>query len=195
MPSGRPTAVTAAALNAGVGQGGAFLDIDIDDEQEIIDTNVSSTVRLAKLVLRDMNSRGEGRVLFTSSIASMMPGTYQAVYNASKSFVQSFAQALQEELKDSGVTITSLMPGPTETDFFHRAEMDDTKVGASTKDSAAQVAKQGFEALMKGDKKLVGGGVGTKVQGMASKVLPDSVKGVLHRDMAQPGSAQPGSAE
>ena len=184
--TGRPLA--AAALNAGVGQGGAFLDIDIADEQEIIDTNITSTVRLAKLVLRDMNARGEGRVLFTSSIASTMPGTFQAVYNASKSFVQSFAQALQEELKDSGVTITSLMPGPTETNFFHRADMDDTKVGASDKDSAAQLGKQGFEALMKGDKKLVGGGIGTKLQGAAAKVLPDSVKGKLHRDMAEPGS-------
>jgi uncharacterized protein len=157
-------------------------------------------VRLAKLVLRDMSGRGAGRVLFTSSIASTMPGSFQAVYNASKSFVQSFAEALQEELKDSGVTITSLMPGPTETDFFHRADMDDTKVGASSKDSAAQVAKQGFEALMKGEKKLVAGGFGTKAQGLASKVLPDSVKGVLHRNMAEPGSAQadaaqPGSAQ
>ena len=86
-------------------------------------------MRLAKLVLRDMAARGEGRVLFTSSIASTMPGSFQAVYNASKSFVQSFAEALQEELKDSGVTITSLMPGPTETNFFHRADMDDTRSG------------------------------------------------------------------
>ena len=100
--TGRPLA--AAALNAGVGQGGAFVDTDLADEQEIIDTNITSTVRLAKLVLRDMNGRGEGRVLFTSSIASTMPGSFQAVYNASKSFVQSFAEALQEELKDSGVT-------------------------------------------------------------------------------------------
>jgi short-subunit dehydrogenase len=185
--TGRPLA--AAALNAGVGQGGRFLDIDVADEQDIIDTNVTSTVRLAKHVLRDMDARGEGRVLFTSSIASTMPGSFQAVYNASKSFVQSFAEALQEELKDSGVTITSLMPGPTETNFFHRADMDDTKVGSSSKDSAAQVAEQGFEALMKGEKKLVAGGVGTKAQGLASKVLPDSVKGVLHRGMAEPGSA------
>jgi uncharacterized protein len=186
--AGRPLA--AAALNAGVGQGGPFVDNDIADEQEIIDTNVSSTVRLAKLVLRDMNARGEGRVLFTSSIASTMPGSFQAVYNASKSFVQSFAEALQEELKDSGVTITSLMPGPTETNFFHRAEMDDTKVGAGSKDSAAQVAEQGFEALMKGEKKLVAGGAGTKSQGLAAKVLPDSVKGLLHRNMAEPGSGE-----
>lgn len=186
--AGRPLA--AAALNAGVGQGGRFLDIDIADEQEIIDVNVTSTVRLAKLVLRDMAARDSGRVLFTSSIASTIPGTFQAVYNASKSFVQSFAEALQEELKDSGVTITLLMPGPTETNFFHRADMDDTSVGSSSKDSAAQVAEQGFTALMKGEKKLVAGGLGTKAQGLASKVLPDSVKGVMHRSMAEPGSGK-----
>ena len=191
--TGRPLA--AAALNAGVGQGGAFVDIAVAAEQEIIDTNVPSPVRLAKLVLRDMNARGEGRVLFTSSIASTMPGTFQAVYNASKSFVQSFAEALQEELKDSGVTITSLMPGPTETDFFHRADMDDTKVGASSKDSAAQVAEQGFTALMKGEKKIIAGGLGTKAQGLAAKVLPDSVKGAMHRQMAEPGSAGSSGAE
>jgi len=186
--TGRP--VSAAALNAGVGRGGAFLDTDLDDEIEIIDLNITSTVRLAKRLLRDMAARDEGRVLITSSIASTMPGSFQAVYNASKSFLQSFAEAVANELKDTGVTITSLMPGPTETNFFHRADMDDTKVGASSKDSAEQVAKQGFEALMKGDKKIVAGGLGTKAQGMAAKVLPDSVKGAMHRQMAEPGSAE-----
>src|SRR3954465_6095693 len=185
---GRP--LDAVALNAGVGRGGAFIDTDLADEQEIIDLNITSTVHLSKLVLRDMAARNEGKVLITSSIASTMPGSFQAVYNASKSFLQSFAEALQEELKDTGVTITSLMPGPTETNFFHRADMDDTKVGASSKDSPEQVAKQGFEALMKGDKKIVAGGLGTKAQGMAAKVLPDSVKGAMHRQMAEPGSAE-----
>jgi short-subunit dehydrogenase len=146
-------------------------------------------VRLAKHVLRDMAARSEGRVLFTSSIASTMPGSYQAVYNASKSFIQSFAQAVAEELKDRGVTVTSLMPGPTETDFFHRAEMDDTKVGASQKDDPAQVAKQGFEALMKGEGKVVGGSLGTKAQEALGSVLPDRVKAAMHSRMAEPGSA------
>jgi short-subunit dehydrogenase len=185
---GRPLA--AAALNAGVGQGGAFLDTDIADEQEIIDLNISSTVRLAKLVLRDMAASDEGRVLITSSIASTMPGTFQAVYNASKSFLQSFAEALQSELRDTGVTITSLMPGPTETDFFHRADMDDTRVGASdSKDEAAPVAKQGFEALMKGEARVVAASVGTKVQEAVGKVVPDRLKAEAHRKMAEPGSA------
>jgi uncharacterized protein len=185
--TGRP--LDAAALNAGVGQGGAFLDTDIADELEIIDLNVTSTVRLAKLVLRDMAARDEGRVLITSSIASTMPGTFQAVYNASKSFLQSFAEALQSELKDTRVTVTSVMPGPTETDFFHRADMDDTRVGASSKDDPAQVAKQGFEALMKGEARVVAGSLGTKTQEAVGKAMPDRLKAEAHRKMAEPGSA------
>jgi short-subunit dehydrogenase len=179
----------AVALNAGVGQGGAFVDTDIADEQAIIDLNVSSTVRLAKHVLRDMTRRGEGRVLITSSIASTMPGTFQAVYNASKSFLQSFAEALQSELRDTGVTITSLMPGPTETDFFHRADMDDTRIGAAKKDDAAAVAKQGFEALMKGEARVVASSFSTKAQEAVGKVVPDRLKAEAHRKMAEPGSA------
>ena len=176
----------AAALNAGVGRGGAFLDIELADELEIIDLNITSTVHLAKLVLRDMTARGAGRLLITSSIASTMPGSFQAVYNASKSFLQSFAEALQEELKDSAVTITSLMPGPTETEFFERADMLDTKVGQSEKDDPAQVAEQGFEALMKGERKLVAGSLKTKVQGVANSMLPDALKAKAHREMAEP---------
>jgi short-subunit dehydrogenase len=186
--TGRP--VSAAALNAGVGRGGAFLDTDLDDELEIIDVNITSTVRLAKRLLRDMAALDEGRVLITSSIASTMPGSFQAVYNASKSFLQSFAEAVANELKDTGVTITSLMPGPTDTNFFHRADMDDTLVGTSSKDDPAQVAAQGFEALMGGKDKLVAGSVGTKAQGLANKVLPDKLKAAAHRRMAEPGSAQ-----
>jgi short-subunit dehydrogenase len=185
--SGRP--VDAIAINAGRGIGGDFTrQTDLRDELNVIDVNVTSTVHLAKRVLPDLVARGAGRVLFTSSIASMMPGTYQAVYNASKSFVQSFAEALRNELKDTGVTVTSLMPGPTDTEFFHRAEMDDTRVGASQKDDPALVAKQGFEALMKGEEKTVAGSVKTKVQAAASKVLPDSAKAQMHRKMAEPGS-------
>jgi short-subunit dehydrogenase len=190
--AGRP--VAAAALNAGVGRGGAFVDIDPADDQEIIDVNVSSTVQLAKRLLRDMAARDEGRVLITSSIASTMPGSYQAVYNASKSFLQSFAEALQEELRDTGVTVTSLMPGPTETDFFHRADMDDTRVGASEKDDPAQVAEQGFRALMSGERKVVAGSLSTKASGVANDVLPDAVKARVHRSMAEPGSAGDGGA-
>jgi len=140
--------------------------------------------------LKDMVMRDDGRMLITSSIASTMPGSFQAVYNASKSFLQSFAQALQNELKDTNITITSLMPGPTDTNFFHRAGMEDTHVGQAQKDDPAQVAKQGFDALMSGEGKIIAGSATTKVQGIASKVLPDKLKAATHRQMAEPGSGE-----
>jgi short-subunit dehydrogenase len=146
-------------------------------------------VQLAKLVVRDMVARNEGRMLFTSSIASTMPGSFQAVYNASKSFVQSFALALRNELKDTDVTVTSLMPGPTETEFFERADMLDTKVGTDDKDDPADVAKDGFEALMAGKERVVSHSPKTKAQGRASRFMPDSAKAAMHRGMAEPGSA------
>src|SRR4051812_31463361 len=186
---GRP--VDAIALNAGIGAGGAFAtDTDLHDELKLIDLNVRSTVHLAKHVVADMVKRDEGRMLFTSSIASTMPGSFQAVYNASKSFVQSFALALRDELKDTGVTVTALMPGPTETEFFERADMLDTKVGAGDKDDPADVARDGFEALMSGDERVVSASLSTKLQGRGSRLIPDSVKAAMHRRMAEPGSAK-----
>jgi short-subunit dehydrogenase len=181
---GRP--LDAAALNAGIGRGGAFIDTDWADELAILQLNVVSTTALLKLVLVEMTGRNEGRVLVTSSIASTMPGSFQAVYNASKSYLQSLTEAVQNELKDTDVTITSLMPGPTDTNFFHRADMDDTTVGQGSKDDPAQVAEQGFEALMNGEKKLTAGSLKTKAQGLANKVLPDALKAEAHRQMAEP---------
>jgi uncharacterized protein len=186
--TGRP--VDALALNAGRGAGGAFAtDTALADELEVIDLNVRSTVHLAKYVVSDMVERDEGRILFTSSIASTMPGSFQAVYNASKSFVQSFALALRNELKDTGVSVTSLMPGPVETEFFERADMLDTKVGASDKDDPADVARDGFEALMAGEDRVVSHSASTKTQARAGRLMPDSAKAEMHRKMAEPGSA------
>ena len=184
--TGRP--LDAAALNAGVGLGGRFVENDLTAELDMIDLNVKSTVHLAKRVLGDMVARNQGRVLITSSIASTMPGSFQAVYNGTKSFLQSFAEAVANELKDTGVVITSLMPGPTDTNFFHRAEMDDTKVGQGSKDDPAEVARQGFEALMDRDQKVVAGSLKTKSMAAADKVLPDALKAEQHRKMAEPGS-------
>jgi uncharacterized protein len=192
--TGRP--MRAVALNAGIGEGGAFASrdpekaSDLDDELRIVDLNVRSTVRLAKYAARDMVARGEGRLLFTSSIASTMPGSFQAVYNASKAFVQSFALALRDELKDSGVTVTALMPGPTDTAFFARAEMLATKVGAGPKDDPADVAADGFEALMEGKDKIVPGSLTTRLQGRTGRFIPDRAKAAMHRRMAEPGSAR-----
>jgi short-subunit dehydrogenase len=191
--AGRP--VAALALNAGIGAGGAFAGPDGDrtdlaQELRLVDLNVRSTVHLAKLVIGDMVARDEGRVLFTSSIASTMPGSFQAVYNASKSFVQSLALAIRNELKDTNVTITSLMPGPTDTEFFERADMLDTKVGAGAKDDPADVARDGFEALMAGEERVVSASLKTKAQGRAARFMPDSAKAEMHRKMAEPGSAK-----
>jgi uncharacterized protein len=187
--TGRP--VDALALNAGIGAGGAFAtETDLADELKLIDLNVRSTVHLCKLVVAGMVERDEGRILFTSSVAATMPGAFQAVYNASKSFVQSFALAIRNELKDTGITVTALMPGATETEFFERADMEDTKVGAAEKDDPAEVARQGFDALMAGKERVVGGALKNKAQVVASRVLPDSVKAEKHREMAEPGSAK-----
>jgi uncharacterized protein len=181
----------ALALNAGIGAGGAFIgDTALADELKLIDLNVRSTVHLAKLLLPRMVERREGRVLVTSSIASTMPGPFQAVYNASKSFVQSFALALRNELKDTGVTVTSLMPGPTETEFFARADMLDTKVGTGDKDDAADVARDGYEAMMAGKERVVSHSLSTKAQGRGSRFLPDSAKAEMHRRQAEPGTAK-----
>ena len=187
--AGRP--VAAVALNAGVGAGGEFANgTDLEDELRVVDLNVRGTVHLAKHVVRDMVERGEGRILLTSSIASTMPGTFQAVYNASKSFVQSFALALRAELKDTGVTVTSLMPGPTETEFFERADMTDTPVGAGPQDDPADVARDGFEALMAGKERVVSASMTTKMQGRMSRLLPDAAKARAHALMAKPGGAE-----
>jgi short-subunit dehydrogenase len=181
---GRP--LDAAALNAGIGLGRAFVDQALADVMSLIDLNVRSTTHLAHLVLRDMAARGTGRVLVTSSIASTMPGAFQAVYNATKSYEQSLVEALQEELKDSGVTLTALMPGPTETEFFERGDLEDTRVGQGPKDDAADVAKQGFEALMAGERRVVAASLRTRLMEATNKVLPDRLKAAQHRAMAEP---------
>ena len=182
--------VDALVLNAGIGAGGDFArETDLRKELRLIDLNVRSTVHLCKLVVRDMVARDAGRILFTSSVASTMPGAYQAVYNASKSFVQSFALALRNELQDTDVSVTSLMPGPTETEFFERADMLDTPIGEEEKDDPAEVARQGYEALMAGKEKVVGGSLKNKAQTVLGKVVPDSVKAEMHRKMAEPSGA------
>jgi uncharacterized protein len=188
--SGRP--VDALALNAGIGEGGDFArGTDLQQELELIDLNVRSTVHLSKLLIADMVRRGSGRVLFTSSIASTMPGTFQAVYNASKSFVQAFALAIRRELRGTGVSVTSLMPGPTDTDFFRRAHMEDTRVGSSDqKDDPAEVARQGFDALMEGRERVVPGSLVNRLLAYGGRLVPDRAKAEAHRLMAEPGSAR-----
>jgi short-subunit dehydrogenase len=182
--------VDAIAINAGVGVGGEFArETDLQDELNLINLNIVSSVHLAKRVVKDMVERGEGRILFTSSIAALQPGPFEAVYAASKAFLHSFSEGLRNELKDTGVTVTALMPGPTDTNFFHRAGMDDTNAGSGQKDNPAEVAKQGFEALMAGKDDILAGSLKTKVLGNVSKVLPDVVNAEQHRKLTEPGSA------
>jgi short-subunit dehydrogenase len=187
--TGRP--VDALVVNAGVGVSGPFVgDSTLDEQLTVVDLNVRSSVHLAKRLLPAMAARGSGRVLFTSSIAAVMPGPFQTVYNASKAFLLSFSEALREELKDSGVTVTALMPGPTDTEFFDRADMGDTKLGASDKkDDPAVVAKEGFEAMMAGKDRVVAGSFMNKAQVAAANVLPDKTLAAQHRKMSEPGSA------
>jgi uncharacterized protein len=182
--------VDALLANAGRGLGRGFLDQDPADWRRVVETNITGTLLLVQKVGRDMRSAGAGRILITGSIAGFMPGTYQAVYNCTKAFLDSFSFALRHELKESGVTVTCLMPGATETDFFERADMMDTKVGTQKKDDPAMVAKAGFDAMMKGAGDVVTGWQ-NKLQAAIAHVTPADMLAEMHRGMAQPGTAKP----
>ena len=182
--SGRP--VDALALNAGVGQGGAFVETPIEADLEVIALDVVAPVRLAKALVPEMVARGEGRVLFTASTASLMPGPYYATYAASKSFVLSFSEALRHEIKDTGVTVTALLPGPTDTAFFERADMTETRVGRGPKDEPAKVAAEAFDALMAGRDKIEVHSLKARSQTAAAAVLPDRAKAAMHAAFTKP---------
>jgi short-subunit dehydrogenase len=188
--AGTTRPLAAAAINAGVGTGGAFVgETGLDEHLTEVDLNVRSSVHLAYRILPPMVQDGTGKVLFTSSIAATSPGPFQAVYNASKAFVKSFAEGLREELRDTGVTVTTLMPGPTDTEFFDRAGMRDTKLGQSDKDSPEEVAEEGFAALMAGKDHVVASSMKNKIQAAAGHVLPDTTMAAQHRKMSEPGTA------
>jgi short-subunit dehydrogenase len=179
--------IDALFANAGHGLGGAFLDQDVSKWRHVIDTNITGTIYLIQKVAREMVARGQGRILITGSIAGHIAGAFQAVYNGTKAFVDSFSDALGNELKDTGVTVTCLKPGATDTEFFHRAEMDDTKVGTAKKDDPADVAKTGYEAMQKGERSVVYG-LKNKLQVDVAKALGGGVSAQMHRGMAEPGS-------
>ena len=179
--------VDALLANAGRGLGHAFLDQDSRKFQRVIDTNVSGTVLLIHKIGNDMRRRGAGRILITGSIAGFIPGSFQAVYNGTKAFLNSFAFAIREELDGTGVSVTCLMPGATDTKFFERAKMLDTGVGVAEKDDPATVAKAGFEAMKRGDGDVVSG-FSNKVQSSIANVIPASVLAKQHRKMAEPGT-------
>jgi short-subunit dehydrogenase len=186
--NGRP--VDALLANAGHGLGKGFLDQDFNDVHHLIDTNVTGTLYLLQMVGREMRARSAGRILITGSIAGFMPGTFQAAYNGSKAFLDSFSFALRAELKDTGITVTCLIPGPTDTEFFERADLMDTKVGQAKKDDPADVARQGYDAMMAGAGDVVTGWK-NKLQSAIANVTPAGVLAEMHRKQAEPGSATP----
>jgi len=183
---GRP--VDALLANAGRGLGRAFLDQDFNDILHVINTNVTGTVYLIHKIGQDMRTRDHGRILITGSIAGFMPGSFQAVYNGSKAFLDSFSFAIRNELKDTAITVTCLMPGATETEFFERADLMDTKIGQGKKDDAAKVAQQGFDAIMKGEGDVVTGWM-NKLQSAISLLMPSDMAAQMHRKQTEPGSA------
>jgi short-subunit dehydrogenase len=180
--------VDLVALNAGIGAGGrSFVEIQLEEDLRVVALNVTSTVHLAKRATEAMQMRGRGRLLFTSSIAATMPAPYQATYAASKAFVQSFAEALRGELKDGGVVVTALQPGPTDTSFFQRAGMQaTTRVGRGRKDDPAMVARQGYEAVLADHDRVVGGNPLNKVQEATARVVPDRVRAAMHAFLTKP---------
>jgi short-subunit dehydrogenase len=181
--------VDALLANAGEGLGRAFIEQSFDDITHVINTNITGTLYLIHRVVPTMCDRGAGKVLITGSIAGFMPGTFQAVYNGTKAFIDSFSWALRNELKDTGVTITCLMPGVTDTEFFERADLMDTKVGTQKKADPAKVAQIGFKAMMDGEGDVVAGAK-NKLQAAMAHVTPASVLAEQHRKMAQPGTAK-----
>jgi uncharacterized protein len=179
--------VDALLANAGHGLGKAFLDQDFAEVRHVVDTNIVGTLYLVHRVGREMRNRGSGRILITGSIAGFMPGTYQAVYNSTKAFIDMFAYALRAELQGCGVTVTCLMPGATETEFFQRARLMDTRIGQAEKDDPADVAERGFKSMMRGDGGVVTGWQ-NKLQVVLSKMMPASIVAGRHAREAAPGS-------
>jgi uncharacterized protein len=175
--------------NAGRGLGRAFLDQDWEKARKVIDTNITGTAYLIHKLGNDMRRRNAGRILITGSIAGFTPGSFQAVYNGSKAFLDSFSFALREELRGTRLTVTCLMPGATETEFFKRADMMDTKVGTEKKDDAAEVARAGFDAMMRGEGDIVTG-MKNKISSSVANVTPAETLAKQHRKMAEPGTAK-----
>lgn len=178
------------AANAGRGLGHAFLEQDWDEIEAVVHTNVTGTTALAQRAARSMRGQGEGRILITGSVAGEMPGAFQAVYNATKAYLDTFSWGIREELKDHGVTVTCLMPGPTDTEFFERAHMEDTPVGEDeSKDDPERVARAGWAAMKRGTSGVTPGFM-NKMQRQLSGVIPDTVLARMHRKLAEPEGAR-----
>lgn len=181
---GRPVEV--AALNVGIGQGGRFVDTDLDDDLRLIAINVTGTVHAAKRVVRHMIENGRGRILVTSSISATTPTPYETVYGPSKAFGFSLAESLREELREHGITVTALLPGPTDSDFHAKAGMGDTPIGRGEKNDKTLVARQGYDALMAGADHVVGGDDATKQQAIDNRTTSEPEKAARQGEQARP---------
>jgi short-subunit dehydrogenase len=186
MELGRPLDVV--CINAGIGVGGLFAETDLETELRMVDLNCVGVVHLAKHVVKHMTELNAGRILITSSIAGEMVAPREAVYAATKAFDLSFAHSLRYELRETGVSVTALQPGPTDTDFFHRAGMDDTQTGTEGKHESQpeDVARQGLDALFAGKDHVYAASLKTKMEGMVANAIPGAVKGAMHEKMAKP---------
>lgn len=185
-----PAPIHSIAMNAGLGVGGQFIETDLSREMNLIQLNIVSLVHLTKRLLPEFVLRNEGRILFTSSLAAEMPGPYYAVYAASKAFVQSFAEAIRDELQDTKVVITALQPGATETNFFARADMLDTKAGRNKKDDPKELAQDGFDALMSGKDHVVAGPFSNTVKATMARVMPETLQAKVHSKDTKPDSVE-----
>jgi len=181
---GRPIDVLCA--NAGVGVGGRFTETNLEEEFKMISLNVCGAVHLTKRVLPDMVSRNSGHIMFTSSVAAVMPSPFEAVYGATKAFLLLFSESLASELHETEVKVTAVLPGPTETNFFHRAHMDNTKAGQESKESASRVAERALKAMDAGKEKAYVGDFKNRVMGMLADLLPDEVGADAQRKQAEP---------
>lgn len=170
--------------DAGQGQYGEFIETDIRRELEILDLNVGAYLILTKHFLKEMVARNEGKILMVSSIGGEMPGPLQSVYHATKAFTSQFSEAIQDEIQETNVTLTKLLPGVTDTDFFRKAQQEDAKmVKEGSKADPADVAKDGYEALMKGEKEIISGWK-NKAMVTAARMMPDEmVASTMHNQM------------
>lgn len=179
--------VDALLANAGPGLGKSFLEQNPDEWRRVIDTNLTGTLYLVQKTALGMRNCGKGRILITGSIAGFLPGTYQAVYNGIKAFLDSFSFALRHELKGTGITVTCLMPGATQTEFFERAGLTDTRTGQARKDDAARIARLGYEAMVDGDGEVITGWQ-NKMRAAIGAFMPADFANDMHQDLTKPGA-------
>ena len=184
--------VAALFANAGTGKGGAFLDQQWEEVAHIIETNITGTVKLVHMIGKRMRERGEGRILVTGSIVGNMPGAFNLAYNSTKAFLNDFCAGLAEELRNTRITITCLLPGATDTPFFAKAGMLDTVVGEAPKADPSTVAADGYQALLRGETMVVSGFI-NKVMYHFADLLPTEFVGQMHRIMARPQHTRRGA--